>query len=81
MTQFKCNGCARKTEFLWLDAIDMPDVAIALYIESGGNLAVVTARGGSRSLTVADNSILPVGVRRVNATGTTATDIHVMVIT
>jgi hypothetical protein len=25
MTQFKCNGCARKTEFLWLDAIEMPD--------------------------------------------------------
>jgi hypothetical protein len=25
VTSFKCNGCARKTEFLWLDAIDMPD--------------------------------------------------------
>jgi DNA-directed RNA polymerase subunit RPC12/RpoP len=25
MTSFKCNGCSRKTEFLWLDAIDMPD--------------------------------------------------------
>jgi hypothetical protein len=22
---FKCNGCKRATEFLWLDAIDMPD--------------------------------------------------------
>jgi hypothetical protein len=24
-TSFKCNGCKRATEFLWLDAIDMPD--------------------------------------------------------
>jgi hypothetical protein len=23
--QFKCNGCKRKTEFLWLDQLDMPD--------------------------------------------------------
>lgn len=22
---FKCNGCKRKTEFLWLDATEMPD--------------------------------------------------------
>ena len=24
-TRFKCNGCKRDTEFLWLDATDMPD--------------------------------------------------------
>jgi len=23
--QFKCNGCSRKTEFLWLDQLDTPD--------------------------------------------------------
>ena len=23
--QFKCNGCKRKTEFLWLDQLDMPE--------------------------------------------------------
>lgn len=23
--QFKCNGCGRKTEFLWLDHWDTPD--------------------------------------------------------
>ena len=23
--QFKCNGCGRKTEFLWLDQWDTPD--------------------------------------------------------
>lgn len=25
MTTFKCNGCQRKTEFLWLDSIDVPE--------------------------------------------------------
>lgn len=59
----------------------MPDVAIALYVETGGNLSVLTARGGVRNLTVANNSILPVGIKRVNASGTTATGIHAMVIT
>jgi len=24
-TKFKCNGCKTDTEFLWLDAVDMPD--------------------------------------------------------
>ena len=24
-TRFKCNGCSRKTEFLWLDQLNMPD--------------------------------------------------------
>ena len=23
--EFKCNGCSRKTEFLWLDQIDTPE--------------------------------------------------------
>ena len=25
MIQFKCNGCARKTEFIWLDTVDLPE--------------------------------------------------------
>jgi DNA-directed RNA polymerase subunit RPC12/RpoP len=25
VTKFKCNGCSRDTEFLWLDQTDMPD--------------------------------------------------------
>ncbi len=25
MTKFKCNGCSRKTEFLWLDQIDLAE--------------------------------------------------------
>ncbi|MGB5558569.1 MAG: hypothetical protein WBN04_11220 [Paracoccaceae bacterium] len=62
------------------DGADLSEVAIALYVETGGTLSVITARGGARNLTVADKSILPVGVRKVNATGTSAAGIHAMVI-
>ena len=62
------------------DVNDLSEVAIALYVETGGLISLVTARNGVRSISVADNSILPVGTRRVNATGTTASGIHAMVI-
>ncbi|PHQ96515.1 MAG: hypothetical protein COB40_08045 [Marinosulfonomonas sp.] len=62
------------------DVNDLSEVAIALYVETGGLISLVTARNGVRSISVADNSILPVGTRRVNATGTTAAGIHAMVI-
>ena len=25
MDKFKCNGCDRKTDFIWLDQIDVPE--------------------------------------------------------
>lgn len=62
------------------DAVDLPMVAVAIYVETGGLLSVVTVNGHQRQIDVADFSILPVGVRRVRATGTTATGIHAMVI-
>ena len=62
------------------DATDMAEVAVALYVEVGGNLSVLTSRGQPRTINVTDHSILPVGIRRVNATGTTANGIHAMVI-
>lgn len=62
------------------DNTDLADVAIALYVETGGTVSMVTERGNSRTVLVSGNQILPVGVRRVNATGTTATGIHAMVI-
>lgn len=61
------------------DAADLPSVAISLYIETGGDLAIVTESGQSRAVKVADFSILPVGVRRVMASGTTASGIHALV--
>ncbi|MGI3211643.1 spike base protein, RCAP_Rcc01079 family [Roseovarius tibetensis] len=62
------------------DITDLPHVAIGLYVETGGTLSIVTVTGETRSLAVADFSILPVGARRVNATGTTATGIHALVL-
>ena len=62
------------------DASNLSQVAIALYIETGGALSVVTVSGQDRSVTVADFSYLPVGVRAVRATGTTATGIHALTV-
>ena len=55
---------------------DLPAVALALYVETGGSLRVTTVGGAERNVIVADFSILPVGVRRVHATGTSASGIH-----
>lgn len=62
------------------DSADLLHVAIGLYIETGGAVSVVTALGQVRTLNVADFSLLPLGVSRVRATGTTATGIHALVI-
>jgi hypothetical protein len=59
---------------------DLEVVASALYVETGGTLSIVTVRNQTRSILVGDQSILPVGVRRVRATGTTATGIHALVV-
>lgn len=62
------------------DGSDLPMVAIALYVEIGGTVVVDTVAGETRTISVADFSILPLGVRRVRATGTTATGIHALVL-
>lgn len=62
------------------DGTDLPTIAIALYVETGGTVVMDTVTGATRTITVADFSILPVGVRRVRATGTTASGIHAMVL-
>jgi subtilisin family serine protease len=62
------------------DGVDLAHVALALYVETAGTVSLVTVAGGTRSVGVASNSILPVGVRRVRATGTTATGIHALVL-
>ncbi|HSG36064.1 MAG TPA: hypothetical protein VLA27_01370 [Paracoccaceae bacterium] len=58
------------------DTTDLSDVAIGLYVETGGTLSVVTLAGTIRSITVPNNFTLPLAVTRVRATGTTATGIH-----
>ena len=62
------------------DGADFARMAIALYVETGGMLSIVTASGDARQVTLPDFAILPVGVRKVNATGTTATGIHALVL-
>ena len=58
------------------DDNDLPNMAISLYIVGAGDVAFISAAGESRTVTVPANFILPVGVRRVLAAGTTATGIH-----
>lgn len=63
------------------NSTDLSDVALALYVVRGGMISLVTERNQTRMVEVADFAILPVATRRVNATGTTATGIHALVIT
>lgn len=58
-----------------------PVVAVSLFIETAGDVVVVTERGNTRTVAVPDAFTLLVGVRRVMATGTTATGIHAYVVT
>ena len=62
------------------DATLFPEVAVALYVETGGTLSIVTERGETRDLTVPDFCIVPVGVSQVRATGTTALGIHALLV-
>lgn len=62
------------------DNTDLSMVAIALYVETAGTLVVDTVAGETRSLAVADFTILPLGIRRVHATGTTASGVHALVL-
>ncbi|SIO11912.1 spike base protein, RCAP_Rcc01079 family [Vannielia litorea] len=62
------------------DGTDLAAVCVSLYVETGGSLSIVTQGGQTRSVSVGDRTILPVGVRRVRATGTTASGIHGFVV-
>lgn len=58
------------------DSTDLANVALALYVETKGAVRFVSRAGQTRTVTLGDGAILPVGVKRVLATGTTATGIH-----
>lgn len=62
------------------DLSDLPNVAVSLYVETGGAVSFESVAGGARTVTVGDNAILPVGVRKVLSTGTTASGIHAFVL-
>lgn len=62
------------------NTVDLVNIAVALYITVGGDVTFVTEAGNTRTVNVPSNFILPVGVARVNATGTTATGIHAFMV-
>ncbi|MCV6823115.1 MULTISPECIES: spike base protein, RCAP_Rcc01079 family [Halocynthiibacter] len=62
------------------DTTDLSSVALALYIETGGTLVILTEKEETRTVKVSDFMTLPTGVRRVFATGTTASGIHAFVV-
>lgn len=62
------------------DAAALSEVAVALYVEVGGAVSMITERGQTRTLTVPDYSVIPVGVTHVLATGTTASGIHALLV-
>ena len=58
------------------DSTDLTTLSRALYVGSGGSIAVVVADGSTVTFVgVLSGSVLPVRVSRVLATGTTATNI------
>ena len=62
------------------DNTDLTSVAVALFVETGGTVSIVTVNGNTRVVTLPDFSLLPVGVTRVLATNTTASGIHALVL-
>lgn len=61
------------------DSADLTNIGLGLYVETGGTIVFDTVSGQRRTVDLADFSNLPVGVRRVLATGTTAIGIHAFV--
>lgn len=62
------------------DDNDLPILALAIFVETGGVLQIVTRRGQERQIIVQDQTLLPLMVRRVMASKTTAIGIHALVI-
>ncbi len=62
------------------DSAALAHVALGIYVEHGGSLSLVTLQGQTRHLQVPDNMLLPLACRSVNATGTTASGIHALVL-
>lgn len=61
------------------DSEMLPAVAVSLYVEGAGSVAFEAVGGEHRIVALPAFASLPVGVRQVLATGTTATGIHALV--
>lgn len=62
------------------DNVGADNVAVGLYVETGGAIAFLTHDGTARTVTVPDFHTLTCSVSRVKSTGTTATGIHALVV-
>ena len=63
------------------DGVDLPQPAMKLYVETGGALVVMGVNGtASVTVQVPDFSELNLNVRRVYATGTTASGVKAFVV-
>jgi len=62
------------------DATDLSEIAVSLYAETGGTVTFDSVRGVTRTVRVPDHGWVLCGLRRVRATGTTATGLHAMVV-
>ena len=62
------------------DVADFPDQVVALYVEGGGVVCFVTARGETRTVAVPDFGWILCLVSAVRASGTTASGIHAVVV-
>lgn len=58
----------------------LADVAIALFVESGGSVRFVSQKDETRTVSVPDFGWVLCGVKAVRATGTTAGGIHAIVV-
>ena len=63
------------------DGADLPTIAVSLYVETGGDVSFVSQKGEVRTVALPDYGFLTCGVRKVNASGTTATGIHAILVT
>ena len=61
------------------DNVGTGNIAIGLYITGAGNVTFHNLDGVSRTIAVPDNFYLVCSVKRVLATGTTATGIHAII--
>jgi hypothetical protein len=62
------------------DNVGSGNIAIGLYVETGGDVVFLNKDGNERTVTVPDFHTLTCSVKRVKSTGTTATGIHALVV-
>jgi hypothetical protein len=76
--QSPSNASSREFEAITpSDATDLDQPTRAVYVGGAGSIAAVMPDGGSAVIfaSIPAGSVLPIQVRRINATGTDATDL------